>query len=85
MPEKDLKALFLHQLKDIYYAENAILRALPKMMDAARSGDPSTTVAYFLVIADGLPVRRLGAVVARGTMRAAVRARGRGRGGRAGV
>jgi len=39
MAEKDLKALFLHQLKDIYFAENAILKAMPKMVDAARSGD----------------------------------------------
>jgi ferritin-like metal-binding protein YciE len=29
MAEKDLKALFLHQLKDTYFAENAILKALP--------------------------------------------------------
>jgi ferritin-like metal-binding protein YciE len=39
MAEKDLKALLLHQLKDIYFAENAILKAMPKMMDTARSGD----------------------------------------------
>lgn len=39
MAEKDLKALFLHQLKDIYFAENTILKAMPKMTDAARSGD----------------------------------------------
>ncbi|ACL60103.1 ferritin-like domain-containing protein [Methylobacterium nodulans] len=35
MPGKDLKALFLHQLKDTYFAENAILKALPKMAEAA--------------------------------------------------
>jgi ferritin-like metal-binding protein YciE len=29
MPEKDLKALFIHQLKDTYSAEKAILKALP--------------------------------------------------------
>jgi ferritin-like metal-binding protein YciE len=28
MAEKDLKALFVHQLKDTYFAENAILKAL---------------------------------------------------------
>ena len=38
MPGKDLNALFLHQLKDTYFAENAILKALPKMMKAAQSG-----------------------------------------------
>ncbi len=37
MAEKDLKALFLHQLKDIYFAENAILKALPQMAEAAES------------------------------------------------
>jgi ferritin-like metal-binding protein YciE len=37
MPDKDLRALFLHQLKDTYFAETAILKALPKMTQAARS------------------------------------------------
>ena len=37
MAEKDLKALFQHTLKDIYFAENAILKALPKMAEAAQS------------------------------------------------
>jgi ferritin-like metal-binding protein YciE len=37
MPAKDLKALFLHQLQDTYYAENAILKALPKMAEAAQA------------------------------------------------
>jgi ferritin-like metal-binding protein YciE len=37
MAGKDLKALFLHQLKDTYFAENAILKALPKMAEAAKA------------------------------------------------
>lgn len=37
MADKDLKALFVHQLKDTYFAENAILEALPKLAQAARS------------------------------------------------
>jgi ferritin-like metal-binding protein YciE len=37
MADKDLKTLFLHQLKDTYFAENAIIKALPKMAQAARS------------------------------------------------
>ena len=37
MAAKGLEGLFLHQLKDTYFAENAILKALPKMADAARS------------------------------------------------
>lgn len=39
---KDIKAmddLLLHGLKDIYYAENQILKALPKMVDKATNRD----------------------------------------------
>ena len=32
MAEKDLNELFLDTLKDIYYAEKQILKALPKIM-----------------------------------------------------
>lgn len=39
MADKDLNALFLHQLQDVYFAENAILKALPKMASTAQSGD----------------------------------------------
>ncbi|NTJ61654.1 ferritin-like domain-containing protein [Agrobacterium rhizogenes] len=35
--EKTLNALFLETLKDIYYAEKQILRALPKMARAAQA------------------------------------------------
>ncbi|TGE01862.1 ferritin-like domain-containing protein [Methylobacterium nonmethylotrophicum] len=37
--DKNLRALFLHQLKDTYFAENAILKALPRMAQAARSDE----------------------------------------------
>jgi ferritin-like metal-binding protein YciE len=37
MAEKDLNELFLDTLKDIYYAEKQILRALPKMAKTAHS------------------------------------------------
>jgi ferritin-like metal-binding protein YciE len=37
MTEKDLNALFLDTLKDIYYAEKQIYKALPKMAKAAQS------------------------------------------------
>ena len=37
MPEKDLSALFLDTLKDIYYAGKQIYKALPKMAKAASS------------------------------------------------
>ena len=39
MAEKTLNDLFLMTLKDVYYAEKAILRALPKMAKAAESED----------------------------------------------
>jgi ferritin-like metal-binding protein YciE len=32
---KDMNDLFVHQLKDIYYAENRIVAALPKMIEKA--------------------------------------------------
>lgn len=35
----DLGKLFERQLKDIYFAEQAITKALPKMAEAARSGE----------------------------------------------
>ena len=37
MPEKDLSALFLDTLKDIYYAEKQIYKALPKLAKVAQS------------------------------------------------
>ena len=37
MPDKDLNALFLDTLKDIYYAEKQIYKSLPKMAKAAQS------------------------------------------------
>jgi len=37
MPTKSLEDLFLDQLKDTYYAERKILKALPKMMRGAQS------------------------------------------------
>jgi len=37
--EKDLRELFHHTLKDIYFAEKKILSALPKMAKAARASE----------------------------------------------
>jgi ferritin-like metal-binding protein YciE len=39
MPEKNLDTLFHDTLKDIYFAEKAITKALPKMAKAANSGE----------------------------------------------
>jgi len=56
--EKDLKALFLHQLKDTYFAENAILKALPQMAEAAASEELRGAFAVHLKETEG-QVRRL--------------------------
>ncbi len=37
MKVANLEDLFLHTLQDIYFAENQILKALPKMIKAADS------------------------------------------------
>ncbi len=37
MAEKNLKDLFLHTVKDVYFAEHEILKALPQMAAAAQS------------------------------------------------
>ncbi len=37
--EKDLSDLFMHGLKDIYYAEKKLTKALPKMIKVAQSQD----------------------------------------------
>ena len=39
MADKDLNALFLDTLKDIYYAEKQIYKSLPKMAKAANSNE----------------------------------------------
>ena len=42
--DKDLNDLFLDTLKDIYFAEKQILKALPKMARAAQSPDGTPLV-----------------------------------------
>ena len=39
MPEKNLEALFLHHLKDIYFAEQQIAKGMPAMIQAAESDE----------------------------------------------
>ena len=39
MPEKNLEALFLHNLKDIYFAEQQIAKAMPAMIKAAEADE----------------------------------------------
>jgi ferritin-like metal-binding protein YciE len=43
---KTFDDLFLHTLKDVYYAERQILKALPKMAKAAE--DPALRDAFML-------------------------------------
>jgi ferritin-like metal-binding protein YciE len=48
MAGKDLKDLLVHQLKDTLYAENAILKALRQLAEAARSEEPNGALAVHL-------------------------------------
>ena len=48
MADKDLRSLFLHQLKDTYFAENAVLKALPQMAEAARSEELKGALAVHI-------------------------------------
>ena len=58
MADKDLKALFMHQLKDTYFAENAILKALPQMAEAAQAEELKGAFAVHLKETEG-QVKRL--------------------------
>src|SRR3954469_16485768 len=58
MADKDLKALFVHLLKDTYFAENAILKALPEMIEAAQSDELRGALAVHLKETEG-QVKRL--------------------------
>src|SRR5262245_57926912 len=48
MKIENLHDLFLHTLQDIYYAENHIVKALPKMVKGADSQQLSTAFAGHL-------------------------------------
>jgi ferritin-like metal-binding protein YciE len=58
MAEKDLKALFVHHLKDVYSAEQAILKALPQMAGAAQSEELKEAFTVHLKETEG-QVKRL--------------------------
>jgi len=45
---ESLDDLFVHTLKDIYYAENKILKSLPKMIDSARDSDLKQALSHHL-------------------------------------
>lgn len=46
--EPALQELFVDGIKDIYWAENHLVKALPKMQKAASSGELSTAIANHL-------------------------------------
>lgn len=48
MAEKGLKELYINELKDLYSAENQLVKALPKMAKAATSEELSTGFAKHL-------------------------------------
>jgi ferritin-like metal-binding protein YciE len=48
MSKKTLNDLFLHMLKDVYYAEQKITKALPKMEKAATNQDLKKAFAHHL-------------------------------------
>ena len=50
---KGLQNLFLDGLKDIYYAENKILKALPKMAEGAQSEEATSAFEKHLVETKG--------------------------------
>ena len=50
---KGLQNLFLDGLKDIYYAENKILKALPKMAEGAQSEEATSAFEKHLVETEG--------------------------------
>ena len=58
---KGLQNLFLDGLKDIYYAENKILKALPKMAEGAQSEEVTAAFEKHLVETEG-QVERLNQV-----------------------
>ena len=51
--EKTLDDLFLDTLKDIYYAENQIVKTLPKMAKAAQSSQLKTGFEQHTVESQG--------------------------------
>lgn len=48
MASSDLHSLFLHQLRDTYFAENAVIKASPEMIDAAQSTDLKSALGVHL-------------------------------------
>lgn len=58
MALENLNDLFIHELKDLYSAENQILKALPKMVEAANAEELARAFAHHLQETEG-HVRRI--------------------------
>ena len=54
---KTLEDLFMHGLKDIYYAENQIVKNLPKMIEAATDAELKKGLKAHLVETENQVVR----------------------------
>jgi ferritin-like metal-binding protein YciE len=61
---KSMEDLFLHTLQDVYYAENQIVKALPKMIDKATSRELGAGLRSHLKETEG-QVKRLEQVFAK--------------------
>jgi len=48
MPMNDPRELFLHELKDVYFAENALVKALPEMISEASDKELSQGLDHHL-------------------------------------
>jgi ferritin-like metal-binding protein YciE len=61
IPIKNLADAFEHTLQDVYFAENAIVKGLPKVIDAVTNGDLKSALKDHLTETKG-QVKRLEAV-----------------------
>jgi ferritin-like metal-binding protein YciE len=57
MEQKDLTDLLVHTMKDVYFAENAIIKALPTMVKAASSPELKSAFQDHLKQTEGQVVR----------------------------
>jgi ferritin-like metal-binding protein YciE len=57
MKPNSLQELYVEQLKDLYDAEQQIIKALPKMIDAATSGDLKDALSEHLEITEAQVTR----------------------------
>src|ERR687898_241553 len=66
MADKDLNALFVHQLKDTYFAKNAILKGLPELAEAAQSEELKGALAVHVKEPEGVECKAIQGIIAEG-------------------